>query len=149
MLYFLSLVGLLVGYFLCFGGGLGFLFWFALIVNSLPSAFLVSEIKSRSRSAWSTLFRKWIEPILLHIDICDGSQVRNRLEDLVTNLQSSKMTLEEQLNQEVNFIINMWCVTLSFKLNLNAMDEEKIDWEHFSLIIAVIFEYHWYTIRFW
>ncbi|XP_039518129.1 ankyrin repeat domain-containing protein 26 isoform X2 [Pimephales promelas] len=31
----------------------------------------------------------------------DGAVVRNRLEDLVTNLQSSKMTLEEQLNREV------------------------------------------------
>ncbi|XP_051740477.1 ankyrin repeat domain-containing protein 26 isoform X4 [Ctenopharyngodon idella] len=30
-----------------------------------------------------------------------GEGVRNRLEDLVTNLQSSKMTLEEQLNREV------------------------------------------------
>ncbi len=40
-----------MGYFLCFGGGLGFLICIALIVNSLSSAFLVSEIKSRSRSA--------------------------------------------------------------------------------------------------
>ncbi|XP_051978837.1 ankyrin repeat domain-containing protein 26 [Xyrauchen texanus] len=30
-----------------------------------------------------------------------GEGVKNRLEDLVSNLQSSKMTLEEQLNQEV------------------------------------------------
>ncbi|XP_057185653.1 ankyrin repeat domain-containing protein 26 isoform X4 [Triplophysa rosa] len=34
-------------------------------------------------------------------DSSPGDGVRNRLEDLVTNLQSSKMTLEDQLNREV------------------------------------------------
>ncbi|XP_073725080.1 ankyrin repeat domain-containing protein 26-like isoform X2 [Misgurnus anguillicaudatus] len=38
---------------------------------------------------------------VLQKGVQEGSAVRNRLEDLVTNLQSSKMTLEDQLNREV------------------------------------------------
>ncbi|XP_050954881.1 ankyrin repeat domain-containing protein 26 isoform X4 [Labeo rohita] len=38
---------------------------------------------------------------VLQKGVQEGAVVRNRLEDLVTNLQSSKMTLEEQLSREV------------------------------------------------
>ncbi|XP_056307637.1 ankyrin repeat domain-containing protein 26 [Danio aesculapii] len=48
-----------------------------------------------------------------------GDGVRNRLEDLVTNLQSSKMTLEEQLNREVQ---------KQSMLSHNAQDSQAL-WE--------------------
>ncbi|XP_043083712.1 ankyrin repeat domain-containing protein 26 isoform X2 [Puntigrus tetrazona] len=48
-----------------------------------------------------------------------GGGVRNRLEDLVTNLQSSKMTLEEQLNREVQ---------KQSMLSHNAQDSQTL-WE--------------------
>ncbi|XP_077066156.1 ankyrin repeat domain-containing protein 26 isoform X24 [Siphateles boraxobius] len=48
-----------------------------------------------------------------------GEGVRNRLEDLVTNLQSSKMTLEEQLNREVQ---------KQSMLSHNAQDSQTL-WE--------------------
>ncbi|KTG04586.1 hypothetical protein cypCar_00043490, partial [Cyprinus carpio] len=38
---------------------------------------------------------------VLQKGVQEGTVVRNRLEDIVTNLQSSKMTLEEQLNREM------------------------------------------------
>lgn len=81
------------------------------------------------------------DPVAL--TICGCSQVRNRLEDLVTNLQSSKMTLEEQLSREVNFDKR---VTLSFELHKNAMEEERIDWENISLfIVSPIYYYSFYS----
>ncbi|XP_077066158.1 ankyrin repeat domain-containing protein 26 isoform X26 [Siphateles boraxobius] len=49
----------------------------------------------------------------------EGAGVRNRLEDLVTNLQSSKMTLEEQLNREVQ---------KQSMLSHNAQDSQTL-WE--------------------
>ncbi|XP_026110788.1 ankyrin repeat domain-containing protein 26 isoform X2 [Carassius auratus] len=48
-----------------------------------------------------------------------GEGVRNRLEDIVTNLQSSKMTLEEQLNREVQ---------KQSMLSHNAQDSQAL-WE--------------------
>ncbi|XP_051975723.1 ankyrin repeat domain-containing protein 26-like [Xyrauchen texanus] len=48
-----------------------------------------------------------------------GEGVRNRLEDLVSNLQSSKMTLEEQLNREVQ---------KQSMLSHNAQDSQAL-WE--------------------
>ncbi|XP_073798594.1 ankyrin repeat domain-containing protein 26 isoform X24 [Danio rerio] len=51
--------------------------------------------------------------------VTEGAAVRNRLEDLVTNLQSSKMTLEEQLNREVQ---------KQSMLSHNAQDSQAL-WE--------------------
>ncbi|TRY97025.1 hypothetical protein DNTS_001441 [Danionella cerebrum] len=49
----------------------------------------------------------------------EGAVMRNRLEDLVTNLQSNKMTLEEQLNREVQ---------KQSMLSHNAQDSQAL-WE--------------------
>ncbi|KAF4094797.1 ankyrin repeat domain-containing protein 26 isoform X3 [Onychostoma macrolepis] len=56
---------------------------------------------------------------VLQKGVQEGAVVRNRLEDLVTNLQSSKMTLEEQLNREVQ---------KQSMLSHNAQDSQTL-WE--------------------
>ncbi|XP_052400016.1 ankyrin repeat domain-containing protein 26 isoform X10 [Carassius gibelio] len=56
---------------------------------------------------------------VLQKGVQEGTVVRNRLEDIVTNLQSSKMTLEEQLNREVQ---------KQSMLSHNAQDSQAL-WE--------------------
>ncbi|KAL1247103.1 hypothetical protein QQF64_022479 [Cirrhinus molitorella] len=56
---------------------------------------------------------------VLQKGVQEGAVVRNRLEDLVTNLQSSKMTLEDQLNREVQ---------KQSMLSHNAQDSQTL-WE--------------------
>uniref|UniRef100_A0A672RVS5 Ankyrin repeat domain-containing protein 26-like n=1 Tax=Sinocyclocheilus grahami TaxID=75366 RepID=A0A672RVS5_SINGR len=56
---------------------------------------------------------------VLQKGVQEGTVVRNRLEDIVTNLQSGKMTLEEQLNREVQ---------KQSMLSHNAQDSQAL-WE--------------------
>ncbi|XP_057185661.1 ankyrin repeat domain-containing protein 26 isoform X11 [Triplophysa rosa] len=56
-------------------------------------------------------------------DSSPGDGVRNRLEDLVTNLQSSKMTLEDQLNRESSAQVQKQSL-----LSHNAQDSQAL-WE--------------------
>ncbi|XP_065133517.1 ankyrin repeat domain-containing protein 26 isoform X1 [Paramisgurnus dabryanus] len=59
------------------------------------------EATVKQQSSRMEVLQKGVQEGTALSDSSPGVGVRNRLEDLVTNLQSSKMTLEDQLNREV------------------------------------------------
>ncbi|XP_062245647.1 ankyrin repeat domain-containing protein 26 [Platichthys flesus] len=59
------------------------------------------EAAAKQQSNKIGVLQKGAQEAVLLSDCSPGEGVRGHLEDLVTNLQSSKMTLEDQLNREV------------------------------------------------
>ncbi|KAM9754143.1 ankyrin repeat domain-containing protein 26 isoform 9-T12 [Menidia menidia] len=59
------------------------------------------EAAAKQQSNKIDALQKGAQEAAMLTDCSPGGGVRGRLEDLVTNLQSSKMTLEDQLNREV------------------------------------------------
>ncbi|XP_051548643.1 ankyrin repeat domain-containing protein 26-like isoform X2 [Myxocyprinus asiaticus] len=68
-------------------------------IKQLEEAVQRLEIENARLEATAKQQSNHIE--VLQKGVQEGTAVRNHLEDLVSNLQSSKMTLEEQLNREV------------------------------------------------
>lgn len=95
--------------------GLYLLIWFLtgliffhvhVTVGRRPSVLLSLVVLEVKWQLLFALFHFWaLHPLCL--------QVRGRLEDLVTNLQSSKMTLEDQLSREVSG--EMICLSAALK----------------------------------
>ncbi|XP_028813694.1 ankyrin repeat domain-containing protein 26 isoform X3 [Denticeps clupeoides] len=59
------------------------------------------EAAAKQQSHRIEMLQKGAQEAAAPSDSSPGGGIRNRLEDLVTNLQSSKMTLEDQLSREV------------------------------------------------